>query len=374
MGIDSVIQFVAILFFLLGFGGVAMIVTAASRGNNVGRGILMAATGFVLGIIFLIVSEGLLIVGPTERAVVFNNLSGELETPREPGIHIIIPAIQKTTIYRVSRQEYTMSQNSGEGNRSNVDDGIEARSIDGQEVLVDITIIFTIDPENVNTVHENWSDAEQGYIEELFRPTLRSLVLEVIATARAEAIFGSTGIADAAASTTDENGAPDSRIEVQNQIEELVTVELAEEGFTVIEVLLREINFSPDFINAIEQRQVAELERDRASIEAERARIQAEGRANAAIETARGQAEAVRIQAAADAEALRLVSEQIAANPNLIQYLYVTNLSDNINIALVPSASPFLFDASSFIDTGDDFVAPTVPEVETPETETESGD
>ncbi|MDQ7027787.1 MAG: prohibitin family protein [Anaerolineae bacterium] len=373
MGIDSVIQFVAILFFLLGFAGVAMIVTAASRGSNVGRGIMLAAVGFVLGILFFVVSEGLLIVGPTERAVVFNNLSGELESPREPGIHIIIPAIQKTTIYRVSRQEYTMSQNSGEGNRSNIDDGIQARSIDGQEVLVDITIIFTLDPENVNRIHENWSDVEQGYIEGLIRPTLRSLVRDVIATARAEAIFGSTEIALAADGTPDEeNTTPESRIEVQNQIEELVKNELELEGFTVIQVLLREINFSPDFINAIEQRQVAELERDRASIEAERARIQAEGRANAAIETARGEAEAVRIQASADAEALRLVSVQIAANPNLIQYLYVTNLSDNVNIALVPSSSPFLFDASSFIDATDDFVAPAVDEIVSPETE--SGD
>lgn len=46
------------------------------------------------------------------------------------------------------------------------------------------------------------------------------------------------------------------------------------------------------------------------------------------------------------------MSEQIAANPSLIQYLYVQNLSDNVNIALVPSNSPFLFDFESLARPG----------------------
>lgn len=355
MGIDTLATLAAIGAFFVGFAGIVMIVASASRGTSVGRGITLAVVGFLLGIVFLIVSVGLLVVGPTERAVIFNNLSGNLEEPREPGISIVIPGVQVPTIYRVSRQEYTMSGITGEGNRSE-SDAIEARSIDGQEVFVDATIIFTIDPENVNTVHANWSDASQGYVEGLIRPTVRSIVRDVVATAEAEQIFGA------------------QRTEVQQDIEDRVTEALGAEGFTVIDVLLREINFSPDFINAIEQRQVAELDRDRASIEAERVRIEAQGRAEAAIEEARGEAEAIRVRAQADAEALRLVSQQIAANPNLIQYLYVTELSDNVSVALVPSSSPFLFDASTFIESDENFTPPAVPTREaTPEPETETG-
>jgi regulator of protease activity HflC (stomatin/prohibitin superfamily) len=355
MGIDTLATLIAIGAFFVGFIGIVMVVASASRGTPVRQGVLLAIVGILVGVVFLIVSVGLLVVGPTERAVIFNNLTGGLEPPREPGISIVVPGVQVPTIYRVSRQEYTMSSISGEGTRGAADDAIVARSIDGQEVFVDLTIIFTIDPENVNTVHANWSDASQGYLEGLIRPTVRSIVRDVIATAEAEQIFGS------------------SRTEIQSQIEEQTTEALGEEGFTVIDVLLRSINFSPDFINAIEQRQVAELERDRASIEAERVRIEAQGRAEATIEEARGEAESIRIRAEADAEALRLVSEQIAANPNLIQYIYVTELTDNVNVALVPSSSPFLFDASTFIESDPNFTPPAVPTREpSPEPETET--
>jgi|GEM_PF-200024 len=377
MGIDALFNVIAIGAFLVGLAGVGLIVMSASRSQSVRGGVILAVIGFLLGIVFLVVAEGLLVVGPTERVVVFNTLTGELEDPREPGLHVIIPGIQQTFPYLVSRQEYTMSSSAGEGaaNRANIDDAIEARSIDGQEVLVDITILFTIDPENVNTVHTNWSDIEQGYIEGLIRPTLRSLTRDVIATARAEQIFGSAVIVEATGEDgqpgtqpgirIDEttgfafpNPSPASRSEVQAEIERQAAIELGQEGFTVVEVLLNEINFSNDFIQAIENRQVAELDRDRAAIEAETARIEAGGRADARIEEARGEAEAVRIQAEAEAEALRLVSEQIAANPNLIQYTYITELSDNVSVVLVPTNSPFLFDAATFTDLGDDFEAP----------------
>ena len=376
MGIDVLFNVVAIGAFLVGMAGVALVVMNASRNQNVRGGIILAAIGFLLGLVFLIIGEGLLVVGPTERVVVFNTLSGELEEPREPGLHVIIPGIQQTFPYLVSRQEYTMSSTAGEGtnSRANIDDAIEARSIDGQEVLVDITIIFTIDPANVNTVHRNWSDISQGYIEGLIRPTLRSLTRDVIATARAEEIFGSAVLTDGASDTDSgaqagiridpetgfsfPNPSPNSRSEVQAEIERLAAIELGQEGFTVVEVLLNEINFSVDFIQAIENRQVAELDRDRAAIEAETTRIEAGGRADARIEEARGEAEAVRIQAEAEAEALRLVSEQIAANPNLIQYTYINELSDNVSVVLVPSNSPFLFDASTFTDLDDGFTAP----------------
>lgn len=373
MGIDVLFNIVAIAAFLVGMAGVALVVTNASRNQNVRSGIILAAVGFLLGLVFLVIGEGLLIVGPTERVVVFNTITGELDSQaREPGLHIIIPGIQQTFPYLVSRQEYTMSSSAGEGSnsRTNVDDAIDARSIDGQEVSIDITILFTIDPSNVSTVHRNWSDISQGYVEGLIRPTVRSLTRDVIATARAEEIFGSAAIVEPAegeapALTIDPetgfsfpNSSPNSRSEVQAEIERVAAIELGQEGFTVVEILLNEINFSPDFIQAIENRQVAELDRDRAGILAETARIEAGGLADARIEEARGEAEAVRIQAQAEAEALRLVSEQIAANPNLIQYTYINQLSDNVSVVLVPSNSPFLFDASSFTDLEDGFTPP----------------
>ncbi len=134
------------------------------------------------------------------------------------------------------------------------------------------------------------------------------------------------------------------------------------------DLIIRDITFSEQYANAIEQAQVANQEAQRARLvvqqrqqEAEQLRVQAEGERDAAISRAEGQAQSTVLQARAEAEALRLVSEQIAANPTLIQYQYIQTLADNIRLALVPSDSPFLFDFNS-VAADPDFTAPEVPD------------
>jgi regulator of protease activity HflC (stomatin/prohibitin superfamily) len=145
-------------------------------------------------------------------------------------------------------------------------------------------------------------------------------------------------------------------------------VRLSQDGLMLSDLIIRNITFSAQYADAIEQAQVAAQEAQRARLvvqqrqqEAEQLRVQAQGQRDAEITRAEGQAQATVLQARAEAEALRLVSEQIAANPTLIQYQYIQTLADNIRLALVPSNSPFLFDFES-IAANPDFVAPAVPE------------
>jgi regulator of protease activity HflC (stomatin/prohibitin superfamily) len=342
---SSVIQLLAIGGFLVGFGGIALIVSAASQNRSVRGGVIVTAVGLVTGIFLLVVSQGLLIVEPTQRAVVFNVLSGDLEQPRSSGVNIIIPGVQNPVVYPISQQSYTMSNNPQEGD-PNRSDAIEARSIDGQQVSLDITLIFRIadNAETLNELHRDWSNEPGGYLNGLVRPVVRSIARDVVAGFPAESIYGS------------------GREEMQSEIEVRLRTRMAEDGLEVRDLLVREINFSEDFLNAIEAKQVEEQQLERAITQAQRLEEEARGRANAAREEARGEADARLLNARAEAEALRLVSEQIAANPNLIQYNYVQELADNIGLALVPSNSPFLFDFDSFTDLGSDFIAPQVPE------------
>lgn len=355
-GISSIISALGLLGGLVFLVGIALVVVSVSQGRPARGGILLSILGLVAFVLLQIVGQGLLEVGPTQVAVVFNRITGQFESPKGPGIHIVIPGIQSATIYPTSQQNYTMSGSSEDSLRPG-DDAVVARSVDGQEVTIDITIIFAIDATKVNDVHRQWSDTPGGYLESLIRPRVRSDVRDVISGYQAEQIYGL------------------ERETVQSQIEERLSRNLAPFGFIVTSVLVREITFSPLFTEAIENKVIEEQRLQRARTEAERVRQEAEGQANAAIERARGEADAILIRAQADAEALRLVSEQIAANPNLIQYLYVQNLSDNVNLAILPSNMPFLIDPTSLIDLGPDFRAPSVPEPtpsEEPE-ETSSG-
>jgi regulator of protease activity HflC (stomatin/prohibitin superfamily) len=158
------------------------------------------------------------------------------------------------------------------------------------------------------------------------------------------------------------------------QIDERITTRLQESGIEVTDFLVRDINFSAEFIASIEAKQVEEQALQRAVTEAQRRRTEAQGLADADIERARGVAESRLIEARAEAEALRLISQQIAANPSLIQYTYIQNLSDNVSIALVPSNSPFLFDFESLADPDANFTAPDVPDVSVDDITGEDGE
>jgi len=333
MGISSILGALSLLGFLLFLGGIAAVVLAASQGRPVRAGILLAIVGIVVGILFSVISQGILIVQPTEVAVIFNTLAGDLEDPpRNAGTHIVVPVLQTVTIYPVSQQEYTMSGTTTEGSRSG-NDSVRARTVDGQEVSLDITVLYSIDPLKANIVHTRWPT---GYQDNFIRPTTRGYVRDLISQYRAVDIYG------------EQRGA------VETGVQELLAARMAEEGFILSDVLVRDITFSDQFSASIENAQIAQQEAEQARLrvqqreqEAAQARAVAQGEADAVVTRAQGEAEAIVLRAGAEAEALRLVSEVLAANPGLIQYQYVQNLSDNIQLMILPSNSPFLFDFNS---------------------------
>lgn len=341
MGISGILQLLAVVGFVLGIIGVVLTVMAVSQGRTWRNSIGIAGIGFVVGILFSLLGSGILEVGVTETAVVYNTLSGNLDEPRRPGISVVMPWYQVTR-YQTNQQEYTMSGDPDEGARAG-NDQVAARSVDGQEVFMDVTILFRVPTENVNRIHQDWNGS--SYQEVFIRPTVRSVVRDVVSSYQAEEIYGL------------------KRDDLQAQIEAELAAKMLDRGFELSNVLLRNISFSADFTQAIEDKQIEEQKLTQAETAAQRREAEAKGNANAAIETARGDAESRLVQARAEAEGLRLISDQLAANPNLLQYIYIQALAPNINLALIPSNTPFLFDSSTFAELSPDFVAPSVPEL-----------
>jgi regulator of protease activity HflC (stomatin/prohibitin superfamily) len=346
-GISSILNLLAVLGFLLFVGGAILAVMASSQGRTARGGVMLAVIGIVIGLLFSVIANGILIVQPTEVAVIFNTLSGQLETPRTSGTSVVVPVVQTYNIYPISQQSYTMSGRSNEGVLQG-NDAVAARTVDGQEVQLDITVLYNVNADKVNELHRRW---QSGYQENFVRPTVRGLVRDVVSGFKAEDIYG------------------EKRTAMEASMKQRIGARFDAEGLTLTDLLVRDISFSDQFRQAIENKQIADQEAQQAELrvrqrqnEADQARAVAAGQRDAAIAAAQGQAQATILNAQAQAEALRLVSEQIAANPALIQYLYVQNLSKNISIALVPSNSPFLFDFNSLAQANPDFRAPTVPQ------------
>jgi regulator of protease activity HflC (stomatin/prohibitin superfamily) len=346
MGISSLIGAVALLGFAIMIIGIGGAVMAASQGRGFRNGATLAVVGLIIGVLFSIISQGVLLVQPQEAAVVFNTVNGSLnENPLRSGTHIIAPVLQQATVYNIAQREFTMSGPSSAGD----DEGaVRGRTVDGQEVLLDVTVIYSVDPEELDVVHSRWQDR---FETDFVTPTARGTVRDVVSRFRAADIYGQ------------------ARATMESQISDLLRAQMDVEGLLLTDLVVRDIDFSEAFTAAIEQAQIAEQEAERARLrvqqiqqEAEQARAQAEGQRDAAIARAEGEAQSIILRAEAEAEALRLVSEQIAANPSLIQYQYIQNLSDNIQLALIPANSPFLFDFDSLAEANPDFQAPSVPE------------
>lgn len=355
-GISSLLGAVALIGFLGFLGGIGLVVVAASQGRTVRGGISLAVVGLAVGLVFSIISQGILIVEPQQVAVVFNTLTGELsDPPLGPGTHIVIPVVQTATIYPINQQQYTMSGQPSEGAVQG-NDAVRGRTLDGQEVYFDISVLFGIDPAKANTVHVRW---QNRYESDFVRPTVRGIAREVASSFRAEEIFG------------------DKRAEVEQALQDAMAVRMDEEGFVLTDLLIRDVTFSQAFTDSIERKQIADQQAQEAAFrvqeeqqKAQQVRVAAEGERDAAISKAQGDAQAIVLKAQAQAKALELVSEQIAANPSLIQYEYIQNLSDNINMALVPANSPFLFDFNSLAAANPNFVPPAAPDVTVPQTDT----
>lgn len=351
-GISSVFAFLALAGFLVFLAGVALVVVSASQGRSVRGGVLLTIVGLVFGVLLTVISEGIIVVEPQQRAVIFETLSGDLADPKGPGTHIIVPIIQDATVYNIAQQQYTMSGTDFEG-QVRGDDAVRGRTEDGQVILMDITILYRINPvgEAVNTVHRN---LQNRYEADFIRPTARGVAREVVSGFTAEEIYG------------------EMRAELESQMQDQISTAMDTQGLELVDLLVRDITFSEDFTASIEQAVVAQQEAVQAQrrveqrqAEAAQAVAIAEGDRDAAIARAQGEAQAIILNAQAQAEALRLISEQIAANPMLIQYEYIQNLSDNVSLALIPSNSPFLFDFNSITDlpAGDpSFAAPEIPE------------
>ena len=334
MALIGALNAVAAIFWLGAVGGLVLAGYNASRGHRPRPGIILLVIGITGGILLTVLNFGLVLVQPDERAVVFRQIGrgpALLPEPLQPGLNWIIPFVDTAIPYSVARQNVTMTGSAAEGGtQAGVLSGVRGRSSDGQEVLVDVTVLYIINETRVNDIHQNW---KRTYEESFIVAQTRSVLRDNIDDFTAEEIFSG------------------ARTEVQTNTGDILQPKFAEEGFILIDVLIRDVTFSPEFADSIERKQIAEQEANRAVFlvqqqeqEAARAVVEAQGLADAVAIRAEGDAIAIITIAAAEAEGLRLINEQISQNPLLIQFRYIQELGDNVRLIIIPSNSPFLFD------------------------------
>jgi regulator of protease activity HflC (stomatin/prohibitin superfamily) len=218
---------------------------------------VILAIGFVVALLVLLAWAGpVVVVGAGYRGVVMNFGQVQDEILGE-GLHWRIPIMQEIKQLSVRVQKTDILAQVG--------------SKDLQEVKLDVVVNWHIDPTKVNKVYQNIGDEEQ-IVDRILIPAVGEVVKAAAAKKNAEEILT-------------------KRPELKAEIDANLDDRLLNYGIVLDSVSLLDVQFSREFAQAIEQKQIAEQEAQRAAYIAQKAAREAEAEVN----RARGKAEAQRL-------------------------------------------------------------------------------
>lgn len=220
------------------------------------KDLLTASRILALLLSLIILASFFVIVHAGERGVLMR--FGQVQPQVLPeGIHPIIPlvnTVEKLSV-RVQKQEIST----------------EASSRDLQDVFTDVALNWHIIPDQAALLFQQVGNREAA-IERIINPAIEEVLKAVIAQYTAEEVIT-------------------RRSEVKAEVDQLLTKRLAAYHLAVDDVSLVQTNFSRQFSDAVETKQIAEQEAKRAGFLAIRAAKEAEAKVN----LAKGEAEAQRL-------------------------------------------------------------------------------
>lgn len=265
----------------------------------------------IFAILFLILVPFAVKIVPVGNAlVIFNVITKRYYVSRE-GINYIPPIINRTSMYDLRRQEYTMSGKTEERRRAD-EDALWAPTAEGLRVGLDITCWYRLDPLRIGEIHQRIGP---DYEDKVIRPLLRSAVRMIVS--RYPVMEISSG----------------KREEIQDLVSRRVKDIIEQDGFVLDGIFLRNVSFTDDFARAIEQKQVTRQQAEQMKFTLEKEQMEAQRKA---------------IEAEGKAKAIEIVSAQLRLNPQYIRYLYVEKLSDDVKV--IVTDQPTLMDLKGFLE------------------------
>lgn len=247
-----------------------------------------------------------IVVDPGEKAVIFNKATGNLRVTPNEGFYFLVPLIEQPTVYDMKTRTYTMSIAQLEGEMRG-DDSLQALTADGQTVLLDLSVRFHPDGAHLDKLHRILG---VDFVNKVVRPQVRSTVRMIVSEYAVLDVYSG------------------QRLKIQAEIDENLRASFKKNHITLEEVLLRNVQFSKEFQQAIENKQIAQQEAQRMKYVLERQEQEKKRKI---------------IEAEGEAESLRLKGRALAENPALVQYEYVKLLAPNIQAIVADQKAIFNF-------------------------------
>ena len=308
-----------------------------TKGQVMGIGAAIVAFIVLLG---FLLTFGWVNVHPTEVAVEINKVAGKvIEIPKGVGYHFFNRWVTDMVIYKVAARAFPAEQ-LGEADRKLY--VLEVKTKDGQNVVLDLTILYALKANEVPQLHQA---VGQNYEDQIILPQIRSEARLAIGAYAAEDIYQGK-----------------VRDEIQTEVRRKLSLALSKyPAIQINDTLIRNFSFSVEFEKAIEQKKLAaqqvEININRAKAEEQEAfrkENQAKGEKLKTVQEAEGRAQSAKIEAEAnrykleqeaagnlaiykaDAEGKRLQAEALGGGKNVVALKFAESLPPTFKTFVVP--------------------------------------
>jgi regulator of protease activity HflC (stomatin/prohibitin superfamily) len=269
----------------------------------------------IIGIIVLsvVLVSSIKIVEAGHRGVLTNFGAVDTSVALNEGIHFVVPFRDNVIPVEVRTQKTVESAASA--------------SRDLQDVRTEVALNYHISPDNAQILYQQLGFE---YSTRVISPAIQESVKQVTARFNAEELIT-------------------NRETVKTEIEQQIKQRLAIYNVLVETISITEFQFSEQFTRAVEAKVEAEQRALQASndlrrieIEAQQAEARAVGEQQANIARAEGIRQTNILEAQGEAEAIRIIDEQLRNNPNYLEWLKTQQWDGRLPLVVGEGGTPFI--------------------------------
>lgn len=234
----------------------------------------------------------------TRKVAPFGKRGVQPEVYGSGATYFFAPIITDWHTFETKLQNLKMQKIAG---ADGVIDDVEFKTVDGNDISVDVTVTWRIDPEKAPHVLQRVGESTEDVQERLVRPAARAYVRDALNRLKSEDFY-----------------VADKRFAAAEESRKLLLSALGPEGVIVEQVILGEHRFAPAYEEVIREKKLAEQNGEKLKSEAQAAAEEskrnlesARGVVSKDIATAKGELEQAKL--AADAQLVKAKNEATAS-------------------------------------------------------------